>query len=138
MELCFCTLEQILFKKQAEFPRKELEVMSRLEYYISSELFKEILKGVDYLHKQDPPIIHRDLKPTNVLITDGMNGKFVKLADFGLAVVHDKHTHTQDVGSIKYIAPEVLKGRNYDTKADIYSLGVIIQNLFDIDIDIDE
>jgi serine/threonine protein kinase len=40
----------------------------------------EILKGVDYLHKQN--IIHRDLKPNNILLTDGINGRFVKIANF--------------------------------------------------------
>jgi len=134
MELCFSTLKEILTRKRIEFQRNQFEVMSRLEYSISSELFKEILKGVHYLHTLCPPIIHRDLKPTNILITDGMNGKFVKLADFGLAVVHDKQTHTQGSGTNKYIALEVLNGKKYDTKADIYSLGIITQELFEIDI----
>ncbi len=62
-------------------------MMTPLGYYISSQLFKEILEGVDYLHKQK--VIHRDLKPNNVLITDGMNGRFVKIADFGLATIHE-------------------------------------------------
>jgi len=134
MELCSNTLRGILSKRRDEFQREKFEVLSHLEYFVSSELFQEILKGVHYLHTLNPPIIHRDLKPTNILITDGANGRFVKLADFGLAVVHDKQTHTQGSGTVKYIAPEVSSGRNYDTKADIYSLGIIIQDLFDIDI----
>ena len=134
MELCFSTLKQILLKKRNEFQRKQFELMTRLEYYISRELFKEILESVNFLHKQN--IIHRDLKPTNILITYGTNGRFVKLADFGLAVVHkfDDQTHTQGLGTIKYIAPEVLRGRSYDLKADIYSLGFITEELFDLDI----
>jgi serine/threonine protein kinase len=133
MELCFSTLKDILLKKRTEFQRQEFHPMSRLEYYISSELFKEILKGVNFLHKLN--IIHRDLKPTNILITDGMNGRFVKLADFGLAIVHkfDEQTHTEGSGTFKYMAPEVQRGRTYDMKADIYSLGVITQEVFDID-----
>jgi serine/threonine protein kinase len=42
--------------------------MTIFEYNFSSELFKEILECVNYLHKQN--IIHRDLKPENILITD--------------------------------------------------------------------
>jgi serine/threonine protein kinase len=38
------------------------------------------------------------------------------------------------LGSAKYVAPEIMKGRNYDTMAEIYSLGVITQEVFDIDI----
>jgi serine/threonine protein kinase len=109
--------------------------MTPIEYYISSELFVEILESVNYLHKLNPPIIHRDLKPANILITNGLNGRFVKIADFGLAKYHtfSDETHTQGVGTVKYIAPEVLKGRNYNTKADIFSLGVA-EELFDIDV----
>ncbi len=86
------------------------------------------------MHKQKPPIIHRDLKPENILVSDGMNGRFVKLCDFGLAAVHelDNQSHSSQTGSKKYVAPEVKSGRHYKTKADIYSLGIIIQELFNI------
>jgi serine/threonine protein kinase len=55
---------------------------------LSKESFKEIIESTNYLHKQNRSIFHRDLKPKNILITNGMNGKFVKIADFGLSVVH--------------------------------------------------
>ncbi len=59
----------------------------------------------------------------------------MKIADFGLSKVHDTNKlHTEDRGHIGYAAPEVLKGRNYNTKADVYSLGVILQEMFDIDV----
>ena len=103
-------------------------------YYISSELFIEILESVDYLHKQN--VIHRDLKPENILLTDGQNGRFIKIADFGLSVIHEfvSQSHTTGCGTLKYIAPEVVQSTKYDTKADIYSLGVIVQELFNITI----
>jgi alpha-tubulin suppressor-like RCC1 family protein len=75
-------------QKQNDFKRKLFEVMTSLEYYISSELFEETLEAVNYLHSLKPPIIHRDLKPNNILITDGTNGRFVKIADFGLSTFH--------------------------------------------------
>jgi serine/threonine protein kinase len=136
MELCFNTLKGIMEQKLNEFKRTRSEVMTPLEYYISSELFKEILEAVNYLHKQNPAIIHRDLKPSNILITEGKNGRFVKLGDFGLSVIHeyDEQKHTEGLGSVRYVAPEVLNGRDYDMKADIYSLGVVSQDLFDVDI----
>jgi len=110
--------------------------MTPLEYYISSQLFKQILEAVNYLHSLKPPIIHRDLKPTNILITEGKNGRFVKLADFGLSVTHEKdeQTHTRDLGTIRYAKREVFNGTNYHIKADIYSLNVVSQDLFDVDI----
>jgi serine/threonine protein kinase len=79
-----------------------------------------------------PPIIHRDLKPANILISYGLNGRFVKLADFGLSTFHEfeGQSHTQNIGTHKYMAPEVLYGKKYDTKADIHSLGVILREIF--------
>ncbi len=135
MELCLMTLKEAMKKINHELKQKVSEIMSPIGYYISSELFKEILEGVDYLHKQK--VIHRDLKPTNILITGGMNGRFVKLADFGLATIHefDDHTHTKYKGTRDYRAPEVMRTRKYGMKADVYSLGVIVQELFNIDID---
>ena len=136
MELCFNTLSGVLKQKRNEFNRKEFQTMTSIEFYISSELFREILEGINYLHKSNPPIIHRDLKPANILISFGLNGKFAKIADFGLSTYHgsDSSTHTSRLGSDKYAAPEVRGGRNYNTKADIYSLGAITLELFDIDI----
>jgi serine/threonine protein kinase len=134
MEFCLMTLRDLMKILNNELNQKLSEVITSLGYYISSQLFEEILESVDYLHNQR--IIHRDLKPNNILITDGMNGRFVKIADFGLATIHefDGQTHTKYKGTQRYVAPEVMRGRNYDMKADIYSLGVILQELFNIDI----
>jgi serine/threonine protein kinase len=58
----------------------------------------------------------------------------VKIADFGLATIHKfvEQTHKSDVEHIEYLAPEVFNGGIYDTRADIYSLGIILNGLFDI------
>ena len=136
MELCYKSLKEIINILNDELNQKSNDVMTPLGYYISSELFIEILESVDYLHKQKPSIIHRDLKPSNILVTNGLNGRFVKLADFGLAVIHEseEQTHTKYLGTEGYVAPEVMLTRKYNTKADIYSLGVIASKLFNIDI----
>jgi serine/threonine protein kinase len=136
MELCYKSLKEVIKQLDQELNRKPLEIMTPLGYFISSDLFIEILESVDYLHKQNPPIIHRDLKPANILITDGNSGRFVKVADFGLATIHEfeNQSHTKYKGTRDYMAPEVIRTRRYDMKADIYSLGVIAQELFNIDI----
>jgi hypothetical protein len=134
MELCSKTLKDLINQLNNELNQKAFEVMTPLGYYIASELMIEILESVDYLHKQN--VIHRDLKPTNILITDGMNGRFVKIADFGLATIHEfeGQSHTTYSGTPKYRAPEVCSRNKYDLKADIYSLGFVIQDLFNFDL----
>jgi hypothetical protein len=141
MECCLTTLEKIIPK-----PIDQQSMDPKL-YFSLCSLFNQILESVDYLHKQNPPIIHRDLTPGNILITGGSEGRFVRIADFGLSVNHDfqSQSHTSDTGSIKYMAPEVAETTNYgtkivkktkyDTKVDIYSLGVILQVMFGFEYD---
>jgi serine/threonine protein kinase len=93
------------------------------------------VEGINYLHKQNPQIIHRDLKPSNILLKKEDKNAYVKIADFGLIAIHEyaEQTHTKDLGSLRYMAPEIMQSRKYDTKADIYSLGIILQQLLFID-----
>ncbi|CAG2100222.1 unnamed protein product [Medioppia subpectinata] len=114
---------------------------SVFEYFISSEIFKEILECVEYLHSSDPPVIHRDLKPDNILIGHTIeSNRFVKLCDFGLATDHNIDRQTASryehsvVGTLAYMAPEVVSGKQYNHKSDIYSLHIIGEQLFGIDL----
>lgn len=69
-------------------------------------------------------IAHRDIKPDNVLFNDQ---KELKLADFGSAeFFHDGQSISGVVGTPYYVAPEVVSGRDYDEKIDIWSAGVIL------------
>jgi alpha-tubulin suppressor-like RCC1 family protein/tRNA A-37 threonylcarbamoyl transferase component Bud32 len=126
MELCSQTLRQLIEQMKNSLIDKNYRIIS---FYISCELMIETVEGVSYLHKNN--VIHRDLKPTNILITDSSGDRSVKIADFGLSTIHEREeeSHSELTGTLKYMAPEVLT-RKYDTKADIYSLGVITQELF--------
>jgi hypothetical protein len=130
MEFISQSLNDVMKQLLNESQENESKTMKTLCYYISSELLTEIMECVNYLHGRN--IIHRDLKPANILITDGINGRFVKLGDFGLSVTHDSNdeSHIQRLRNLEYTAPEVFTSRNYDTKAEIYSLGKIVENLF--------
>jgi hypothetical protein len=130
MECCFESLNEIIKLLTNEMKEKNSEMMKTLFYYICCELFTEIIECVDYLHVRN--VIHRDIKPANILITSGINGRFVKLADFGLSVSHEfvDQSHTQFLGTLKYMAPEVMRTRKYDMKSDIFSLGIIVEELF--------
>lgn len=72
-------------------------------------------------------IIHRDIKPENIFINDF--GTF-KLGDFGIARKLENMTGVfSQKGTINYMAPEVARGRDYDARVDIYSLGIVLYRL---------
>jgi serine/threonine protein kinase len=89
MEFCSQTMKEFMQTLLQLFLENDSKITKKWSYFISCELLIEIIECVDYLHKQNPPIIHRDLKPENILVSDGINGRFVKLADFGLSVIHE-------------------------------------------------
>jgi serine/threonine protein kinase len=86
----------------------------------------EIAKGVNYLHSFNPPILHRDLKSLNILLDKNLQ---VKIADFGWARLRDNYM-TKQRGTFQWMAPEVIKKHNYTEKADIYSFGIILWELW--------
>jgi serine/threonine protein kinase len=108
MELCEKTLEN--FIDYIKICLEEKLFLSPVFYFIVSQLFIEIIEGVNYLHTQSPPLIHRDLKPVNILLKRDKRGNLVKIADFGLLAIHKfvEESHTADKGTVKYMAPEVI------------------------------
>lgn len=134
MDICYKPLGYIIQRLNEEIQAMNFKMIKKLEYCIASEIFKEILLGVNYLHNQK--IIHRDLKPDNILFTLRNNGKFIKIADMGFATIHDYdgQEHSGMTGTSKYMAPEVRMFLQYNTKADIFSLGLITVELFKVDI----
>jgi hypothetical protein len=138
MELCDGTLVDFMNEIDSDPNMKIFGILTTLGYFLTSQIFIQLLECVDYLHTQNPPLIHCDLKPSNILLkNDKSSGRFVKLTDFGLMVIHkySKQSHFFDKGTPKYMAPEVINNRKYNTKADIYSLGVIFQKMFDLQTD---
>jgi serine/threonine protein kinase len=132
MDFCDKTLREIQNEINEDLRLYINRTLTLLGYFITSEIFIEILKGVHYLHERQ--IIHRDLKPDNILLSDSQSGNYVKIADFGLAKHLEKEkTNTADKGSPKYMAPEVGDGKSYNFKADIFSLGVLMEEIFNID-----
>ena len=130
MELCDENLSQLLTNKF---------INNKLGF--NSEEILEILKQLNNTFKimKDKNIIHRDLKLENILIkyNDEQHKTFtIKLADYGSS----KRFYSQSkslskiyfnshVGTFNYMAPEILKGEEYNYKCDLWSLGIIIYRL---------
>ena len=92
----------------------------------SIEAAVQILDGLAHAHARG--IIHRDVKPSNVLLADG-DDVSVRLLDFGLARMDEADTLTAvgDVpGTLAYIAPERLAGKQATPAADVWAVGVLL------------
>jgi len=115
------------------------------------KIFKQIVQGLTYIHDQG--IFHRDLKPANIFIA---KDRTIKIGDFGLAKelmmdetgdecggdgeddtfemeldsVYISNVHTTGIGTATYAPQEQLENKHYDFKVDIYSLGIILFELF--------
>lgn len=79
-------------------------------------------------HVHDRKIIHRDLKSPNVFLT---KDNTVKLGDFGIAriLTHTKEKAKTVVGTPYYLSPEIIEGKDYTLKTDLWSLGVILYEM---------
>lgn len=86
----------------------------------------QVTHGLTYLHSLSPTVLHRDLKSRNILLSETLQAK---LTDFGISRESSDRTMTAGVGSILWMAPEVMMGMRYDEKADVFSLGVVLSEL---------
>jgi tRNA A-37 threonylcarbamoyl transferase component Bud32 len=92
----------------------------------SIQLARQICAGLNAAH--DVGVLHRDLKPANVMIDGDGNARIL---DFGLAGLSEEFSdHELAAGTPAYMAPEQLEGREQTVKTDIYSLGLVLYELF--------
>lgn len=109
------TLEQILVKK------------SKLPVSEALQIIRQILLALSEMHRAG--IVHRDVKPRNIMINAEAHAWIV---DFALAIsIETPHTTKTGalIGTPYYMAPEQFRGKNVDSRADLYSLGIVLYEM---------
>jgi len=112
----------------------QLVKSKKLKYGEKEQIAKGVISGIQHLHSNN--IVHRDLKSANILIAEGYHGEYVpKIADFGLSkqVAQNENSYFSNSfagGSLLYVAPEQLEGKELRKNVDLWSLGVVLYELF--------
>ncbi|XP_029953217.1 eukaryotic translation initiation factor 2-alpha kinase 1 isoform X2 [Salarias fasciatus] len=139
MQLCERSLKDWISERNARPQESSTGPYGRVDAEHTLNLLRYILEGVDYIHSRG--IMHRDLKPRNIFLHG--QDRHVRIGDFGLAckdIILDGRAdasspgtdlnHTTGVGTFVYAAPEQLNGSHYDSKSDMYSVGVLALEMF--------
>jgi len=100
---------------------KELTARGRFSERVSSQYIYELSHALHYCHAKH--VIHRDIKPENLLI--GHKGE-LKIADFGWSVHAPTSRRNTLCGTLDYLPPEMVEGREHDEQVDVWSLGVLM------------
>lgn len=144
MELCDLNLKEWIER------RNDYETF---DYNNSKNIFMQIVNGLHFVHQND--LIHRDIKPANIFLFNIFKDKhipedklddfnyIIKIADFGLSkekikldtgvkntIIKKEKYDTSNLGTAIYASPEQLDSYNYDYKTDLFSLGIILFELF--------
>lgn len=106
--------------------RELLREQKRLTVPQTITIMDAILAGLSAAHRAN--IVHRDVKPENVLLAE--DGR-IKIGDFGLARATTANTATgqQLLGTIAYLAPELVTRGTADARSDIYALGIMLYEM---------
>ena len=119
LELCDTDLSKLLEKKK-KFNSSEI-------FYIMNSLNKPF----KYMHNND--ILHRDIKPENIMIKfidDSKKTYIPKISDYGLSRKLEDGKATTYLGTPRYMAPEILTDDEYSDKSDLFSIGVMMYQLY--------
>jgi eukaryotic-like serine/threonine-protein kinase len=114
------SLKDVIHKKPMPLPR-------------FFNIMRQICLGLDCAHDGIEidgnlcQVIHRDIKPSNIIVTQNPTlGDFVKVLDFGIALLRSDDSPTGFMGTPAYCSPEQMEGKVLDNRSDIYSLGIMM------------
>jgi eukaryotic-like serine/threonine-protein kinase len=104
-----------------------IEAGGALPWQRAVPLLSTALEGIEQAHRAG--IIHRDLKPDNLMLTEADT---LKVMDFGIARMAGSNHLTRTgllVGTLRYIAPEQIRGEEVDRRTDLYALGAVFYQM---------
>ena len=115
------------------FIDRHMEDNTLIKEDLLKNIIKQICKGLKEMHNMK--IVHRDLKPENIFMNENMD---IKIGDFGISKQLNSYQAYREsiykAGTDYYTAPEIKYNRIYNEKSDIWSLGCIIYELFNLNI----
>ena len=101
--------------------KEVLDNRGKLSFDESINFMLQILDGVNHMHERE--VLHNDLKPDNIfLLSDGN----IKSCDLGISTHAFDREKKELLGTLNYLAPEVLQNKKYSYQSDIYSLGIML------------
>jgi serine/threonine-protein kinase len=98
-----------------------------IPHELAVPIFCQVLDGIQHAHEFG--VVHRDIKPANMMLTEKGT---LKVLDFGIARILGTARMTRQgnvIGTIEYMSPEQVQGRETDARADIYSLGMLLYEM---------
>ncbi|WWC70902.1 serine/threonine-protein kinase ark1 [Kwoniella pini CBS 10737] len=99
---------------------KQLSKLGKFDEKRSSRYIAQMADALSYLHKKH--VMHRDIKPENLLI--GLKGE-LKIADFGWSVHAPSNRRNTLCGTLDYLPPEMIEGKEHTAQVDLWALGVL-------------
>eukprot|EP00559_Dactyliosolen_fragilissimus_P008310 CAMPEP_0184860958 /NCGR_PEP_ID=MMETSP0580-20130426/5742_1 /TAXON_ID=1118495 /ORGANISM="Dactyliosolen fragilissimus" /LENGTH=335 /DNA_ID=CAMNT_0027358247 /DNA_START=128 /DNA_END=1135 /DNA_ORIENTATION=- len=100
---------------------KKLTARGRFSEKLTARYIADLSRALSFCHKKH--VIHRDIKPENLLV--GAHGE-IKIADFGWSVHAPTSRRNTLCGTLDYLPPEMVEGREHDEMVDVWSLGVLM------------
>ena len=116
-----------------EYLEENDELSNKKLFFI--KIVRSLAKALKVLYEKN--VIHRDIKPNNIFIKKKDNNNIqcfednciIKLGDFGSSIKKEENDSIQ-IGTVLYLAPEIIKNIKYDEKIDLWSLGITLYHLY--------